>query len=222
MKKAVVVLIAGSMMTSSAWAARLIEGTVTHDGTPILTVMHSANDHTPSAYLFRKVSGWQATEAGRKLLADGKQKVINGNITISLKHVDRVLVEATVKELDLKAGKDQGRWDLTSGSVEKVAQAAGLEPVDMCKKCDSFCYRAILGEIARGEEAVYSVCMLACTEKDDQAFRKMIRWRAGRILSKQIAESEQEGGRNNLAQPVHQGGFRQGSNPKVLATHWTR
>ena len=136
MRKAVVVLIAGCMMTSSAWAARLIEGTVTHDGIPILTVIHTANDSTPAAYLFRQVSGWQATEAGRKLLADGKQKVINGNITISLKHVDRVLVEATVKELELKAGKEQASWDLTPGSVEKVAQAAGLEPVGSARNAN--------------------------------------------------------------------------------------
>ena len=35
--------------------------------------------------------------------------------------------------------------------------------------------------------------MLACTENDDQAFGKMIRWEAGRILSKQLARSEEEG-----------------------------
>ena len=119
------------LVGSSALAARLLRATVELDGDVVLQSTYTSPDTSAAATVWRYLSGESSrTEASPKVEADLDNPLradLQGAIVISVRHVDRVIVEAKASQLTLiRAQPTSDNWFLPQEEVERLAQANGI------------------------------------------------------------------------------------------------
>jgi hypothetical protein len=133
-RHAAIFLFAGLVLSGkSASAARLIHVTFEHDDRVVLETYYQdgglADAATVWRYLGRKPIMIGESPLGVASTGDPMRADLDGKVTISVLHADRLIARANVSGLTLVRGDPSDtQWFLPGDEVERTARAAGLGP----------------------------------------------------------------------------------------------
>lgn len=94
----------------------------------ILESGFGAGDEEERERLWCRLEDVDFEESGAAPLAAGKQELtLQGDLRITIRHVDRELVSVQIDELQLRRAAAGGNWRLPREEVERAALQAGLD-----------------------------------------------------------------------------------------------
>jgi len=116
-------------VSPEALAARFLHVQIEHDGAVILESGFGAGDEEDRERLWGLLKDVKLVEVGSSLLAnEGHQLVLQGDIRITIRHVDRELVSVQVDKLLLhRAVAGNRTWHLPREEIERTAIQGGLD-----------------------------------------------------------------------------------------------
>ena len=122
-----------SLDGESAFAARLLTVTFERDGRLLLQTSYDddgfANAATVWRYLGRKPIMVAASSQVLASTVDPLRADLSGDVTISVRHVNRLIARAKVSHLTLaRSDPSDTHWFLPGDEVERTARIAGLGP----------------------------------------------------------------------------------------------
>jgi hypothetical protein len=111
-----------------ALAARFLHVQIERDGAVILESGFGAGDEERRERLWGRLLDVEFEELGAAPLAAGKQELaLQGDLRITIRHVDRELVSVQIDKLQLRRAAAGGNWRLPPEEVERAALQAGLD-----------------------------------------------------------------------------------------------
>jgi hypothetical protein len=103
---------------------RLLHIEIEQDGKLVFSGIRGVPDSTPVKQMWDVVGGIPFKAAGDEVAGatdqDAESANLTGKVVIRIKHVDRILAETTVSQLQLTRSADKATWVLAADEAERI------------------------------------------------------------------------------------------------------